>query len=240
MHFHLPKPLHGWRQFVGEVGIIVVGVLIALSAEQLVETMHWHHAVDAARDSLYVEIEEKGYDAAELAIAQPCIDRQLQLLEQAVLAPGPYQPVPAYSEGAMTFAFRAPSRPWSNHIWQSVNNDGTVAHFDPKFRLGLARLYGLLDSMRADNAVADTLRWRLAALTRPIQPDAAARAGIVTDIEQARGVYAIMALVADQIIGNGEGVGFRPKAEDLRADGSGTLNFCRAHRLPLGKVQPKS
>ena len=29
MHFHLPKPLHGWREFVGEVGIIVIGVLIA-------------------------------------------------------------------------------------------------------------------------------------------------------------------------------------------------------------------
>src|SRR4029078_2123444 len=114
VHFHLPKPLHGWRQFVGEVGIIVVGVLIALSAEQLVETMHWHHAVDAARNSLSDEIEEKDYDAAELAIAPPCIDPHLRLLEKAVLAPGPYQPVPAYSEGAMTLAFRAPSRPWSN------------------------------------------------------------------------------------------------------------------------------
>jgi hypothetical protein len=31
MHFHLPKPLHGWREFAGEVGIIVIGVLIALS-----------------------------------------------------------------------------------------------------------------------------------------------------------------------------------------------------------------
>ena len=29
MHLHLPKPLHGWRAFVGEVGIIVLGVLIA-------------------------------------------------------------------------------------------------------------------------------------------------------------------------------------------------------------------
>ena len=32
MHIHLPKPLHGWRAFVGEVGIIVLGVLIALGA----------------------------------------------------------------------------------------------------------------------------------------------------------------------------------------------------------------
>ena len=37
MHFHLPKPLHGWREFAGEVGIIVLGVGIALSAEQIVE-----------------------------------------------------------------------------------------------------------------------------------------------------------------------------------------------------------
>jgi hypothetical protein len=38
MRFRLPKPLHGWRAFVGEVGIIVVGVLIALGAEQAVES----------------------------------------------------------------------------------------------------------------------------------------------------------------------------------------------------------
>ena len=25
MHVHLPKPIHGWRQFFGEVGIIVLG-----------------------------------------------------------------------------------------------------------------------------------------------------------------------------------------------------------------------
>src|SRR5206468_7518840 len=40
MHVHLPKPLHGWRAFVGEVGIIVVGVLIAVGAEKGVECFH--------------------------------------------------------------------------------------------------------------------------------------------------------------------------------------------------------
>ena len=34
MHIHLPKPLHGWRAFVGEVSIIVLGVLIALSESE--------------------------------------------------------------------------------------------------------------------------------------------------------------------------------------------------------------
>ena len=48
MHFHLPRPLHGWREFVGEVAIIVLGVLIALGAEQAVQSIEWRHKVDAA------------------------------------------------------------------------------------------------------------------------------------------------------------------------------------------------
>jgi hypothetical protein len=56
MHFHLPKPLHGWRAFVGEVGIIVVGVLIALAAEQVVENMHWRDEVAEFRSAANSEL----------------------------------------------------------------------------------------------------------------------------------------------------------------------------------------
>jgi hypothetical protein len=31
------RPLHGWRVFAGEVGVIVLGVLLALGAQQLAE-----------------------------------------------------------------------------------------------------------------------------------------------------------------------------------------------------------
>lgn len=56
MHFHLPKPLHGWREFIGEVGIIVVGILIALAGEQLVETLHWRSEVSDFRDAVRTEM----------------------------------------------------------------------------------------------------------------------------------------------------------------------------------------
>lgn len=39
MRFRLPRPLKGWRVFLGEVGVIVLGVLLALGAEQLVFTL---------------------------------------------------------------------------------------------------------------------------------------------------------------------------------------------------------
>ena len=239
MHFRLPKPLHGWREFTGEVGIIVVGVLIALGAEQVVEAWHWKHEVATARESISEEMQSEYFNAAEMAIAQPCIDRQLEQLETAVLAPGPYRPVPSYSEGAMTFTFRAPSRSWSHDVWQSVTNDGTAAHLERKTRLGLAIFYGLIDYLHDENVAADSLRMRLGALSRPIQPDAASRTQLVADIAQARSLYALMALVSNQVIGEGESLGFRPNPEALRGDKSSTLNFCRAHHLPLGRIEQK-
>ena len=56
MHFHLPKPLHGWREFAGEVGIIVVGIMIALAGEQLVETLHWRSQVHDFRAAVRSEM----------------------------------------------------------------------------------------------------------------------------------------------------------------------------------------
>ncbi len=41
MHFHLPKPMHGWRAFAGEVGVIVLGVLIALAGQQVAQSFQW-------------------------------------------------------------------------------------------------------------------------------------------------------------------------------------------------------
>ena len=77
MHFHLPKPLHGWREFAGEVGIIVVGVLIALAFDQAVEQIRWNQQVHVARAAIHREM---AFDLAEFADrlrVAPCIDRDL-------------------------------------------------------------------------------------------------------------------------------------------------------------------
>jgi hypothetical protein len=59
MHLHLPKPLHGWREFAGEVGIIVIGVLIALGAEQVVEEIHFRNAVASERMALHEALRDE-------------------------------------------------------------------------------------------------------------------------------------------------------------------------------------
>lgn len=58
MHFRLPKPLHGWREFLHEVAIIVIGVLIALGFEQVVSSSHDRAGAAETRASIRGEIGE--------------------------------------------------------------------------------------------------------------------------------------------------------------------------------------
>jgi hypothetical protein len=52
----IPSPLNGWRVFAGEVGVIVLGVLLALGAQQLVEDIQMRAEVREFRRTIDHEI----------------------------------------------------------------------------------------------------------------------------------------------------------------------------------------
>ena len=82
MHVHLPKPLHGWRAFAGEVGIIVIGVLIALAAQQVVETLHWRSEVHEFRKAVDYEL-GRNLETFQVRIDQnACVARRLAELDR--------------------------------------------------------------------------------------------------------------------------------------------------------------
>ena len=86
MHVHLPKPLHGWREFAGEVGIIVFGVLIALGAEQAIEAIHWHRQVSEFRQTVDAELGDD-WAAYQYRIQQePCVKRRIVEVQQWLAA----------------------------------------------------------------------------------------------------------------------------------------------------------
>jgi hypothetical protein len=77
MHIHPPKPLHGWREFFGEVGIIVLGVLIALGFEQLVESVHERTIAAEAREAIRAEVRENLWWLERRDEMESCIDKAL-------------------------------------------------------------------------------------------------------------------------------------------------------------------
>ena len=135
MHFHLPKPLHGWREFAGEVGIIVVGVLIALGAEQMVEALHWRSEVAGFRSAVRQEV------ALDLGTYRfrmnenGCVKARLDQLEQWLDSWRAGRPL------ALTGPISAPaSLSLQTSVW-SGRDANIMAHVPDKERLELGKLY---------------------------------------------------------------------------------------------------
>jgi hypothetical protein len=56
VEIHKPKPIRNWREFLKEYAIIVLGVLTALSLEQMVETWREHRQYREARQAMFDEM----------------------------------------------------------------------------------------------------------------------------------------------------------------------------------------
>lgn len=93
VEIHRPKPWHGWREFLKEIGTIVIGVLIALGAEQAVEALHWRHEVASERSALLDEARDN-LSAVNYRIEEDaCITRRLAEVEAALRRQAKGQPM---------------------------------------------------------------------------------------------------------------------------------------------------
>ena len=162
MHFHLPKPLHGWRAFAGEVGIIVVGVLIALGAEQVVETIHWKNEVASERASLLQEATDTLAGVKARAAQQPCVDRRLAEIRTVLERHHRGEPLGLVGE------IGRPSRQTATRgTWQIALAGQALAHMSDDEKLDFSAAFGNFDVW--DRSIAeDGPAWeRLALLNNP-------------------------------------------------------------------------
>jgi hypothetical protein len=83
---HKPQPWRGWREFLKESGIVVLGVLTALAAEQLAENAHWAMRMAETRSQLRAELSGDLGSAVHWLSVGPCIDGELDDLATAVAA----------------------------------------------------------------------------------------------------------------------------------------------------------
>lgn len=136
MHVHLPKPLHGWREFVGEVGIIVLGVLIALSAEQVVEYFHHRTELRDAENAMTSELRDDDLPQAfTRASIYDCYSSQLDSIEDAVRSANRAKFL------ALAEDYKPVFRTWDDEAWKAALASQVLVHDGSRRMIGWSTPY---------------------------------------------------------------------------------------------------
>ena len=143
---HKHHPVRDWREFLKEVGIIVLGVLIALGAEQTAEWLHWRHQVHAAEDAIRLEVQtDNGPQAVARVAIEPCLVRQLDALQAAIEAGADRTQIQR-----LAAAYSPPRRTWDQEAWRAATASQVASHMPAAEMLAWSGPYrtipGLADS----------------------------------------------------------------------------------------------
>lgn len=214
MHVHLPKPLHGWREFLGEVGVIVIGVLLALGADQLVERTTWRKHVAEAKEDLRGELQADLFNAQERVRMESCIDRRLDQLEQIIDRP------PAQAWKLLAGHGIVPIRVWTTSGWDSAVAADTVTHMRAKERMQYAGVYAFVRTLNelARDEFAVAVEFRMLERGGPLSEVTQDR--LRADVARVRGYNHVFALGGTQIstLIRALGVELTPEDREVLAD----------------------
>jgi len=231
------SPSMGWKAFWSEIVIVTLGVLIALAANEAVQNWNWQNKVREGEARLKIDVEEAFNVAAESVAVAPCVDAQLLAIAANLLKDGStLQPLPRYSDHIFrNYVVRYPDRPFGLPVWDTLIADGTAIHIPDSRRKRYQQIHTQLIFLKEGNASTTTAKGRFAVMAYPIMLDTVVRKDLLTEIEEQRSRYKRMALVASQMMQEIDNLHLAPKAEqvDISNQESGTVNFCKAHNLPL-------
>jgi hypothetical protein len=235
MHFHLPKPLHGWRQFAGEVGIIVLGVLIALGAEQFVETAHQHQQGLQAEAIIRNEI---GLNLGRLQSRMGihgCVDRRIEQV-QALLDGA------ASDSNIVTPGWIGRPQYWTflNSRWQAESQAGRAALVDGRRLSDYGIMYNRMENLLGEMDLEQADWAKLRTLEHLRRLDSAGALQFNLTLQDARYRNWRLGLVTDQLFAMAGKLGLRALPNTTAADRSVclpiTMTRAEANRLSVWPV----
>ncbi len=231
------QPPHGWNAVAWELGIVTLGVLVALAAQQWVEERSWRDKAQAGKAAVRQELALHYAWSVEWRVIQPCVSAQIEGLQARVMASGDrLNPAPIHSEdGLPRFVIRMPSKDYESSVWQSLIGDGVTSYLDPALRSELSAHYSQAATMIGLTARNESDYQRLSSLSRPLLLDPTVRFSLVQSLEELRGRVEFMDLQSGQLIDHIQKVGMIPDRANARREVErfGTYRFCKAQRLPM-------
>jgi hypothetical protein len=143
MDIHKPKPWHGFREFLKEYLIIVLGVLTALGLEQFVDGVHWRHKVDQAERNMRVEVARDRTAAAQYTILAACTDAYLDRVSDDLVRHNQADLARLYQLGEPFV-----TEPWTATAWEAAVASQIGDHMATDRFLNYAEAFRRADLMK--------------------------------------------------------------------------------------------
>ncbi len=163
-------PPQGWAVLRWEVGVVFVGIVLALGAQQLADTLYWRGQAAQAKRAIEQELLQHEADAYERIAVQPCLKGQVAALSKRLATHrGEWTAMPMIvrqkgdwraTQDVLPSAYRSPNRLWPAEAWATARSSGALNHL-PDSTVGLlAEAYtraARIDILEEDEAQASSM-----------------------------------------------------------------------------------
>ncbi len=229
------KPPHGWNAVAWELGIVTLGVLIALGVQQWADGRETRERTGVALSAIRGELTEHYSWAFEFRVVAPCIDRQIEIIEKRVMESGTTLEPTQIINGLKDYTIQGPSKDYNSFAYDEAQGEGLVAGMEPETRSILQQHYGQARSMRNLTMQSDAIYSEMLVLAKPIPLDASVRAAIIQKLSLLRGQVQFTDIIAGQLIDYINRLNMVPTMAEARrvTTSYNTYNYCRAKGLPM-------
>lgn len=202
------------RRWLAEISVVVIGVLLALGAQQVVETLNWNQKVRVLEGAIRAELSNDLGLANELRLLHPCVMDYLGTLQAAVLA-GDDDTIRKLGEiGPPLFG-----RAWPRDTWTAALN-GEVADHMPEARVtAYSRAFLRIEVQREFMQMMEDLYPVALSGGFGLPHDIGVTNGQLVAIQRLRGLEARRQLIANSLLDeDGPAVGVAPSDKYLAED----------------------
>ena len=215
MRFRFIRPLHGWHEFIHEIVIVVIGVMLALAGAELIEKWRWRLEVESTRQAITNELTGKANQAAMRIALEDCNRDRISELAGKLrtsggqwtgdplrLAPGA-QPSPHWDNLSMARVYSTPLVGWEQDAWDTAKSSGALDHMSREEVASYSEVYGEIAAMRDLQNQELSLESSLAYLSADQQLDSGSRneaLGKLGQLDELNAVNAgLSSLILDQM-----------------------------------------
>jgi hypothetical protein len=147
MEIHKPKPSHNLREFLSEVGVVLLGITIALAGEQALSSLESHHKIRLVTEEMRQEISgDDGPQVFERIALSKCLNDSLDTIRRSVEQNAERSKVLESID-----KFGTPRHTWDSTAFQAALSAGVLAQMPLDRVDAMSRFYSLMPALESAN-----------------------------------------------------------------------------------------